>query len=207
MQFDKTQLAAMERFYRGNLVNSITGLKPVHLLGSQNTSGITNLAIFSQVIHIGADPALIGVLFRPAMLGMNSLENILATKHFTLNHVNESMLLQAHWTSAKWQESEFKAVGLGEDWKDGFPAPFVAGAPLQIGLSLAEKHDFSINGTCLVIGKIEKIYLPDLALSPDGFVNMEKCGSMACGGLDSYYRPELVSRYAYAKPGSQPEKF
>jgi flavin reductase (DIM6/NTAB) family NADH-FMN oxidoreductase RutF len=205
MKFTKKEILDLDRFYRGNLINSITGIKSLHLLGSQDEAGKTNLALFSQVIHMGADPALMGILFRPVMPGMHSLSNIEKTGFFTLNHVLESMLSQAHWTSAKWEQSEFEKVGLQAEYLDDFPAPFVKESALKIGLSFAEKTLFPINGTTFVIGRIENIWIPEGALAADGFVNLEKAGTMACGGLDSYYAPRLVSRFAYAKAEKIPE--
>ncbi len=205
MHWNKKEIGELERFYRGNLINSVTGIKSLYLLGSQDSEGKTNCAVFSQVMHLGADPALIGILFRPVMPGMHSLSNIEKSGFFTLNHVPEPMLAQAHWTSAKWEESEFEATGLQPEYLPGFHAPFVQGSAIKIGLSYAEKHPFEINGTTFVIGRIENLRVPEEALGPDGFVNLEKAGTMACGGLDSYYAPKLVARFAYAKAGKAPE--
>jgi flavin reductase (DIM6/NTAB) family NADH-FMN oxidoreductase RutF len=205
MNWDKKEIGEMDRFFRGNLINSVTGIKSLYLLGSQSSEGKMNCAIFSQVFHMGADPALVGILFRPVLPGMDTLSNIESTGFFTLNHVTRPMLAPAHWTSAKWDESEFEAVGLKSEYRDDFPAPFVQESVIKIGLSFAEKHPFEINGTTLVIGRIEKLIVPENVLSADGFVNLEKAGSMACGGLDSYYSPELVARFGYAKASKAPE--
>ncbi len=56
----------MERRYRANFINSVTGCKQVHLLGTVNEGGQANLAVVNSVFHVGANPALLGVVFRPA---------------------------------------------------------------------------------------------------------------------------------------------
>jgi flavin reductase (DIM6/NTAB) family NADH-FMN oxidoreductase RutF len=205
MQFDSNTISGMERFYRSNLINSITGFKSLSLLGSKDKEGITNLAIFSQIMHLGADPALMGILFRPVVEGMNSLKNIEETGFFTLNHILPSFTEAAHWTSAKWNDSEFKGVGLTEEYIKDFEAPFVKESKIKIGLSFQEKHFLSINGTTLLIGKIELISVPNKAMEKDGFINLQKTESVAGVGLDGYFDGKKITRYAYAKAGKKPE--
>jgi flavin reductase (DIM6/NTAB) family NADH-FMN oxidoreductase RutF len=205
MLFNSNTITGMERFYRSNLINSITGFKSLNLLGSSNKEGISNLAIFSQVMHLGADPALLGILFRPVIEGMNSLQNIEETGFFTLNHILPTFIDKAHWTSAKWSLSEFEGVGLTEEYLENFEAPFVKESQLKIGLSFQEKHFLPINGTTLVVGKIELLQIPDNALASDGFVNLQIAESVAGIGLDGYFDGKSVSRYAYAKAGKKPE--
>ena len=205
MQFNSSAIRDMDRFYRSNLINSITGFKSLNLLGSKSKEGVTNLAIFSQVMHLGADPALIGILFRPVIEGMNSQKNIEETGFFTLNHILPSFMEAAHWTSAKWNLSEFEGVGLTEEYMDDFEAPFVKESNLKIGLSYQEKHFLPINGTTLLIGKIELIHIPDEAVEADGFINLQKADSVAGIGLDGYFDGKKITRYAYAKAGKKPE--
>ena len=45
----------LERYYRANLINSVTGYKPANLIGTINDEGITNVAIFSSVVHLGSN--------------------------------------------------------------------------------------------------------------------------------------------------------
>ena len=86
----------LERRYRGNFINALGGFKSVVLLGTKSMQGNVNLATFSSVFHIGADPALCGIVVRPNEEGQNTLGNILATKHYTLNHILPSFYKEAH---------------------------------------------------------------------------------------------------------------
>ena len=43
-------------------MNSITGTKPALLLGTKSISKVSNLAIFSSIVHIPSSPALFAFL-------------------------------------------------------------------------------------------------------------------------------------------------
>ena len=73
-RFDSEQLAQLDASYRRNLINCLPGYKPLQLIATQNAAGTTNLALFSQIIHLGAAPPLIGVLFRPHTVKRDTLE-------------------------------------------------------------------------------------------------------------------------------------
>src|SRR5215203_6237250 len=117
----------MERFYRANLINSLTGFKSVNLIGTINQNGKTNLGVFSSIVHIGSNPALIGYINRPRSAAPHTLANIEASGVYTMNHIHPDFISQAHQTSAKYPDtvSEFDAVGLTPQFLDGFVAPFV----------------------------------------------------------------------------------
>ena len=53
----KNEFENLDSFYRSNLVNSVVGIKQANLIGTISKSGITNLAIFSSVVHLGSHPA------------------------------------------------------------------------------------------------------------------------------------------------------
>jgi hypothetical protein len=63
MHLDSEVLSNLDKHYRTNLINGLSGAKPACLIGTQNNYGITNLALFSNILHIGANPALMDVLF------------------------------------------------------------------------------------------------------------------------------------------------
>jgi flavin reductase (DIM6/NTAB) family NADH-FMN oxidoreductase RutF len=100
-------LTAMARVYRANLINSISGYKPAMLIGTKNADGMLNLAIFSSIVHLGADPALIGFIQRPVGVSGDTFRNIMETKQYTINHVHKEIVEKSHYTSAKTETSEF----------------------------------------------------------------------------------------------------
>ena len=178
-QFDSDQLAQLDASFRRNLINCLPGYKPIQLIGTQNAAGVPNLGLFSQIIHLGAAPPLIGVLFRPHTVKRDTLENILETQSFTLNQVLPEWYVQAHWTSANWEGSEFAATGLKEERKEGFPAPFVEGSPVQLGCVLEEVQTLQINQTVLVIARIDQVFVSEKGLREDGTLDYDALGTVS----------------------------
>jgi flavin reductase (DIM6/NTAB) family NADH-FMN oxidoreductase RutF len=197
--FDKKAILAAEKSFRRDFVNCLSGYKSLNLIGTKSEAGTTNLAPFSQVFHIGASPPLIGILFRPHTVERHTLENILATRFFTLNHVTAAFYREAHHTSARWEESEFKATGLEEEYLEGFWAPYVKASPLKMGCTLAEVQTLQINGTVMVIGEISHVFVEEKALGEDGFISLEKLGTVTVSGLDEYYVGKKLARLSYAQ--------
>jgi flavin reductase (DIM6/NTAB) family NADH-FMN oxidoreductase RutF len=190
----------MKTRFRTNFINSLSGFKSANLIGTANETGLTNLAVFSSVVHIGANPALLGFISRPHSTPRHTLENILATKYFTINSIAADFIAQAHQTSARYQISEFEATGLTAEYRDGFFAPFVQEAVIKIGLSLADIIDISLNDTKLVIGKIECLYLPENIILADGNIDLEAAETVTISSLDTYHRTQKIARFPYAKP-------
>ena len=205
-QFDSGQLAQLDPSFRRNLINCLPGYKPLQLIGTQNAAGASNLALFSQIIHLGAAPPLIGVLFRPHTVKRDTLENILETRSFTLNQVLPEWHIQAHWTSANWEGSEFEATGLIEERKKGFPAPFVEGSPVQLGCLLEEVQTLQINQTVLVIARIDQVFVSEKGLREDGTLDYDALGTVSVTGLDEYHQGQSLGRLSYAKPEIYPSK-
>lgn len=194
-------LADMPKIPRLNFFNALSGFKGVNLIGTINSEGQTNLAVFNSVIHIGSHPAYMGFMLRPLTEPRHTYENIKANGHFTINQVHEGIFKQAHQTSAKFPAavSEFDAVGLTPWYTPQLLAPYVAESHLQIGLSFEEEHHIKANDTIIVIGKVIEIWLPDNSIEESGHINLEEFDAVAVSGLDTYYRVEKISRMGYAK--------
>lgn len=192
----------METRYRAQFINSLGGFKSVCLVGTQNKEGLTNLAIFNSVMHIGSHPPLMGLLFRPDVVERHTLENILETGFYTINHLNETIFKQAHQTAARYNRntSEFDATGLTKQYKPNFFAPFVSESFIQIGLEFKEKTNITCNNTILIIGEIKQVSVPENCIKQDGFLDLEIAKTITCSGLDSYHKTQLIDRLSYAKP-------
>ncbi len=198
--FNHDEILNSDSFYRRNLINCLSGYKSLNLIGTQNGNGETNLAPFSQIFHVGANPPMVGILFRPHTVKRDTLENILETKFFTLNHVTPEFCKEAHWTSARWEGSEFEKTGLKSVYQNDFPAPFVEVSPLKVGCKLVEVQTLKVNQTVLAIGSIEHIFVDEKGLREDGSLDLNILDSVTVSGLDEYHRGEKIARYAYAKP-------
>jgi len=195
-------IMSMEKQKRVHLINSLGGFKSVAMVGTSDANGNTNVAVFSSVFHIGANPPLLGLIFRPTPPERNTYNNIIETGFYTLNHINEAIYKKAHQTSARYDKgiSEFEVTGLNAVYKDDFFAPYVAESNIQLGIEFKEKIDITINNTTLIIGEIIQIYVPDDCMNADGFIDLEKANTITCSGLDSYHKTVQLDRLSYAKP-------
>jgi len=202
LNLNSEDLKALEKNKRAHLINSLGGFKSVSLVGTTDKSGNRNVAVFSSLFHVGANPPLIGLIFRPSPPERNTYSNIIETGFYTINHINEAIYNQAHQTSARYDKgvSEFEITGLKSEYKDDFLAPYVAESIIQLGIQFKEKIDITINNTTLIIGEIVQIYIPKDCLATDGFIDIEKANTITCSGLDSYHKTVQLDRLSYAKP-------
>ena len=208
MHLTKTAIESLERIKRLNIINSISGIKPANLIGTISDKGESNLAIFSSVVHLGSNPALIGFVMRPEQeVRRHTFENIFENGFYTINHIHESFAEQAHYTSAKFEkeESEFKACGLTEEYLFDFKAPFVKESRLKFGLKFQQKVPIEINKTTMIIGSIEHLILPEAALSDEGFIDLGMINNVGISGLNSYYKLEKTAQYPYARKQELPD--
>ena len=199
--FSVEQIKLMDRFTRTHFINTLSGFKSVSLIGTINKLGQTNLAIFSNLVHIGADPALIGFVNRPMEAAPHTLANIQATEFYTVNHVHQDIYAKAHQTSAKYPEhiSEFEAVGLTPLFRPGISAPFVEESKVQYVLKLEEVIPIKLNGTFLVVGSLQQVFIPAEIMDEDGYLSIEKSNSLCSLGINGYYETKLLEKLPYAK--------
>ncbi len=208
MKITKEEILKFEKLYRAAFINSITGFKSANLIGTISSEGKTNLAIFNSVIHVGANPPLMGFLMRPVSVERHTYKNIKETGSFTINHINKEIFKQAHQTSARYDKdiSEFDECGLTAEYSETISAPYVKQSIVKIGLNYIEEYEIKYNGTIFIIGEIAEIILPEDIIGKDGFINIENAGTIAISGLDSYHETKRMSRLSYAKPGVEPNE-
>jgi flavin reductase (DIM6/NTAB) family NADH-FMN oxidoreductase RutF len=202
LQFNSEDIEKMDHLYRINLINSCSGYKSANLIGTKSLGGLENVAIFSSVTHIGSDPQLLGFFLRPTSVFRNTYDNIKETGCYTINHVHETIIAEAHHTSAKYPEeiSEFDVTKLESEYKNSIQTPFVKNAPVQLLMDYVNEYPIKENGTILVIGKINSLYIQGGLLENDGFINLSKAKIAAINGLDGYAIPKLKTRFDYQRP-------
>ena len=207
MYFCKDDIVQLEQRYRTQLINSLSGFKSANLIGTTDKAGNENRAIVSSVFHLGAHPPLMGMIMRPHSVPRHTLENILDTGVYTINHVSEDIFISAHQTSARYDKthSEFDAVKLSPQYLKDFKAPFVSQSKVKIGLALRSSQTLEINNTELVIGEVVELHVEDAAISQDGFIDIESLGTVALSGLDSYHQTHKLGRLKYAKTSEAPQ--
>jgi len=199
--FSLAEIQTWDRFTRANFINTLTGFKSLSLIGTVNKAGESNVAVFSNIVHLGADPALIGFVNRPLAAAPHTLSNIQETGFFTVNLVTESMYKQAHQTSAKYANgvSEFEMTGLTEQFREGCSAPFVAESPVQYLLKLEQVIPIELNDTFFVMGSLQAAYVPVEIQEEDGFLDLAKAGILTSLGTSGYYKTEKIDNLPYAK--------
>jgi flavin reductase (DIM6/NTAB) family NADH-FMN oxidoreductase RutF len=199
--FSANDIVNMEQRYRTTFINSMSGFKSLNLVGTINEQEKINLAIFNSIFHVGANPALLGMVFRPDEVERHTLENILCSKQYTLNHVHPKMIRAAHQTSARYPKdvSEFEVCGLTSFYTKNIIAPYVQESRVKIGMEFREKIKVNSNNTIIVIGQIVEVIVDEIAIEHDGFVNLEKLETCTVAGVDAYYTTKKVERLSYAK--------
>ena len=188
--------------WRAQLINSASGFKPLVLLATRNSKNIDNLAVFSQLIHLGANPPLLGVLFRPDSVPRHTLENLQTQGMATVNAVRYEDRHAAHQTSARYaaEVSEFDAVGLKREFRPEWPLPFVHGCPVQWAVRLQSLVPLAANGTQLAVLEVVHLFVAEGGIHEDGYVDLAALDVATVNGLDAYHRAGSLDRLPYAKP-------
>lgn len=195
-------LSGMDRFYRMNLINSISGFKQPFLVGTIDGRNRTNLGLFNSLVHIGAQPARLGFFIRPLTVPRHTYHNILERKYFTINLVAEEHIDACHQASADypWGVSEFDKTGLTPVFSESHIAPYVAQSTIRLGMQLEEEQKLACNGNILIVGKVIEIYLPENSILPNGSVDIIGQKTAGVIGLDTYFTSEIKKVLPYARP-------
>jgi len=208
MHYTKQQIEKMERIKRLKIINAVSGIKPANLIGTVSDEGKTNVAIFSSVVHLGSDPALMGFIMRPVgEVPRHTYENILQNGQYTINHIHQTFIKNAHYTSAKLDrgDSEFLRCGLTEEFLEEFNAPFVKESKLKIGLQFLEAINIRLNGTILIVGEIKHLVVPEELIGNDLDLDLSLVNTVGISGLNTYYSLEKIAEYPYVRASEMPD--
>lgn len=199
--FTEIDWAERKDRYWANFFNTLSGVRSSVLVGTTNLQGQHNLAIFNSLVHLGANPPLLGFILRPTTVPRDTYENILTQKCYTLNHISESMFDAAHQTSAKYESdvSEFMATGLTPQFDDQNNAPFVKESPIKMLMEFQEEH-LVVNGTRLIVGQVKEVILNDAIIEVDGSIKVADEHLVATSGLYNYHRFSFLKKKSFARP-------
>ena len=203
---DRKGIEEMERIRRLNFINSISGYKAANLVGTISTGGSTNLAIVSSVVHLSSSPAVIGFIQRPTVVPRHTYRNIRSTGWYTINQVHRDITDKAHYTSAKFDESEseFEHADLTVHYEEGYPAPFVGESRLRVMVRYIEEYHLKASDTIMMVGGIELVQADRQAIQSNGALDLDAIGSVCISGLDSYHTATRFAAYSYARPEQFP---
>jgi flavin reductase (DIM6/NTAB) family NADH-FMN oxidoreductase RutF len=200
--YKREDIDTLEKIFKINLINSCSGFKSANLLGSTSKEGISNVAVFSSVIHLGSNPPTLGFILRPTTVPRDTYKNIKESGIFTINHIYETIIEDAHHTSAKYPEnvSEFDVTNLEEEFKGSFKTPFVMGSPVQMSMKFIEEIYVPSNDVMLIVAQIEELYIEESLLQKDGLINLSIGKIAAINGLDTYTIPAFKKQLSYQRP-------
>lgn len=200
--FDNKDIFNLDKIFRINLINSCSGFKSANLLGSVSIDDVPNVAIFSSVTHLGSSPPTLGFILRPTTVPRDTYKNIKEFGVFTINHIWEDVIEDAHHTSAKYPEgiSEFDMTNLEAEFKGKFKAPFVKNAPVQMSMKFIEEIFVPSNNVMLIVAQIQELYVKDELLQKDGLINLSKGNIATINGLDTYAIPKFKKQLTYQRP-------
>lgn len=206
LHYTRADIDQMDKIFRLNLINSCTGFKSANLLGTKSKNGISNVAVFSSITHLGSNPPLVGFVLRPTTVPRDTYRNIKETGTFTVNHIHSAIVEDAHHTSAKYpsEVSEFTKTQLEEEYLDDFYAPFVKGAQVRLGCTFLNEYEIKENDTLLLVSQIEHVYVANQDIQQeDGWLKLQNADTVTINGLDGYAKTELIERFPYARPKKQ----
>jgi len=207
MKYTRKKIDQLERKFRLNLINSITGIKPANLVGTRNEQNGNNLAIFSSAVHLGSNPPQIGLVMRPTEeVPRHTFDNINETGYYTINQVSKPFAKKAHYTSAKLErnESEFERMKLKPQLIDGFQAPFVEESAIKIGMKHLKSIDLP-NKCVFIIGEIDLLIVPDEVVDELGRIDLSKFQAVGISGLNTYYELNRIDTFPYVRNNEIPD--
>lgn len=208
MHYTKVDIEKMDHIRRLKVINAVSGIKPANLIGSISTNNSTNLAVFNSVFHLGSNPPLQGFILRPTgEVPRHTYENILQNGQYTINHIHNGIVENAHYTSAKFKEdvSEFEVCGLAAEYLPGFRAPFVKECHLKMGMLFKQAIPIELNGTLLIIGEIQHLILPETAFDEAEDIDLAAIDTVGISGLNTYYELRKSHRFPYARVSEVPD--
>lgn len=206
MHIDLNDIQNWENAYRLKFINSISGYKGVHLIGTKGGNAKTNLAIFNSMVHISSSPPLIGFIMRPLTVERHTYDNLMETGIWTVNHVHKSFLMNAHFTSAKFprEDSEFETCNLKEQYDSGIDAPFVKESKIKFAMKFKEDILIKSNDTRLIIGEIQRVIIDDKVIGLDGQLDLEQVHDVCVTGLNQYSSVSKFKKIPYARVNEVP---
>lgn len=201
MIYTLENIQELEHRFRTTFINSLAGFRQAVLVGTKSANNQENLAIFNSLIHLGAHPALYGLIIRPDSVQRDTLQNILETQQYTFNFVKGDQYQKTHQTSARYDFgiSEFDQVGFTPIYHKNIQAPFVQEAVVKIAMKFEQRIDIPLNGTCLIIGSVQQVALDEKLIDTDGYIDLANAQTLITQGLDAYFTANSLGRMPYAK--------
>jgi flavin reductase (DIM6/NTAB) family NADH-FMN oxidoreductase RutF len=194
------------------LMTDLVAPRPIAWVSSKPHSGPSNLAPFSYYQAVSSDPPTIvlGIASRPDGRPKDTLANILETREFTVNHVDEALVESMNATSAEYPPaiSEWVACGI-----EAAPAEVVGPARVaraRAGLECRLVHAIPLGrsrhggpSSTLVIAEVVHFWLAEGLLARDergNILPIEPAALAAVGRLGGTIYTTTAGRFELARP-------
>ena len=137
----------------------------------------------------------------------HTYENILENEVYTINSVPTKLVENAHYTSGKFSrdESEFERCNIQPEYIDGFKPPFVKESPIKLGMKLQDQVPIKLNGTTMIIGRIEHLIIPDNLVAENGYINLDEGEVAGISGLNTYYDLRKIGQFPFVRDNQVPD--
>ncbi len=187
MEIDPSRTTA-ESMYQ--LLISLVVPRPIAWVSTVDTQGVRNLAPFSFFnIVSGAPPILMVSINQRDGRPKDTLVNILATREFVVNVVDEELASQMNCTSGNYppEVDEFQVAGLAPVPSVKVQAPRVGQAPISLECVLVQTLKFPRCSYTVVFGEVVYFQIDDRVLNERGRVDPEKLKPIGrLGGKSAY---------------------
>ena len=201
--FTALALDGLERRERTGLINAISGIRTAFLAIS-GTQGNWNAGVFTNVTHVGANPACMSILFRPDNGNRHSFTNYRTDKRITLVALPEAEMQRLHDCSASYDEEVFEWEHLGGRCErlTGWTHPIPTTALWAVELEFDESFKLK-NGCIYTVGHVQHVGLGKAVVLEDRTLHFGTPPLLALG-LQHYFIPESVAHLPF--PSVNPTK-
>lgn len=159
---------SFDRPVRYKLLTSLVVPRPIALVTSLTDGGIVNAAPFSYFNVLGEDPPILIISADARSTGKmkDTVHNILTSKQFVVNLVDEAIAEKMHGTAvdAPTEMSEIDLVGFTTAASRRIKPPRIAESPVSFECELHTELDF--NTRRLLIGQIAWMHVRDGIIDP-----------------------------------------
>ena len=165
--------------------------RPIAFVSTISPGGVRNLAPFSFFNAVCSEPPVVS--FCPTVREplKDTLANVLATREFVVNIVNEAIAAQMNICAAEYPADvdEFEVSGLTAVASDVVKPPRVLESPVSMECRLIEVVDVSRlpRGASLVLGEVVRFHVDDRVVSND-VIDPDKLRAVGRMSANSYVR-------------------
>lgn len=168
MEWDLASLTVAQRY---KLLVALVIPRPIAFVSTRSPAGVDNAAPFSFFNVMGEDPPIVVLSMDRRGDGSrkDSPRNIVETREFVVNLVDEALLERMHAASREFppEVSEFEAVGLTRAPARHVSAPRIAESPASIECRLHTHLTFG--GRDLFVGEGIALHARDGLVDPETF--------------------------------------